>query len=167
MVEFYRPPESAWASSVAQLSHMAAGPSYITRNNIYRPREPTWASSLPQLGHAVAGTSHVCEGEIYVPQQVLPTGGSYHQGAPIAYEPANGESFRINPLFLADSLISPRRTSAPILCPISRYTTSVQWHTANGATYCQIARTAASPQEGGNAPFFIFIFIIQFIVLSG
>ena len=152
MFELYRPPEPAWASPLPQLGHTATGPSYIARNDFYRPPELAWASSLPQLGHAVAGPSHVCGGATYVPQQMLPAGGSYRQAVPIAYEPADGESFRFKPLFLTDGPTSPRRTGAPILCPISRRTTSMQRRTADRATYCQLKRTAAPHREGGNTP---------------
>ena len=97
MVKFDRSPEPAWASCLPQLGHTAVGPSYIAINNVYRSPEPAWALSLPQLGHTVAGPSHVGRGDIYVPQQILAAGGNHDQAAPIAYEPANGESFLINP----------------------------------------------------------------------
>ncbi|ETW79430.1 hypothetical protein HETIRDRAFT_452629 [Heterobasidion irregulare TC 32-1] len=93
MVELYRPPKPAWASPLPHLGHTATGPSYIARNIFYRPPEPAWTLSLPHLGYMVAGASHVGGGDIYVSQQMLPAGGSYRQAAPIACEPADGESF--------------------------------------------------------------------------
>ncbi|ETW79467.1 hypothetical protein HETIRDRAFT_321839 [Heterobasidion irregulare TC 32-1] len=76
------------------------------------PPDPAWALSLSQLGHMVAGPSHVGGDDIYVPQQMLPAGESYHQAAPVACEPADGESFRIKPLFFTDGPIISRRTGA-------------------------------------------------------